>query len=326
MPSLSPSESPSKSPSESPTELPSSSPTEQPTAHPTGHPTRQPTEQPTGQPTGQPTAQPTDFPTAQPTAYPTGPPTAQPTGQPTDFPTTQPTAYPTRLPTAQPTGQPTESPTDLQTYKCEFPDYYSEFAVITKENIYSAAHNVYTKLAAGTNVINPHSTSGVAVDGTVYYGGTFTGLWNKNGNPPQQQIDDLSDAGIDFAHYEWLAQNLKNSNINGKKVIVKTSGTRPGGGCWNLYDFRPSGQGEDNGITLVVFNTSDDICLTGTSDGRQFGPSVLAPFSKVSLRSGAGFIDGNVIARKFTTFKWPNSYGDNLQLHGDAYKGEVLCV
>ena len=41
--------------------------------------------------------------------------------------------------------------------------------------------------------------------------------------------------------------------------------------------------GSNNGKTLIVFTFSDDICLTKTSDGRQFGPSVLAPFSNVAL-------------------------------------------
>ena len=83
-------------------------------------------------------------------------------------------------------------------------------------------------------------------------------------------------------------------------------------------------QGEDNGNTLVVFNTSDEICLTKTSSGRQFGPSVLAPFSKVVLRNEAGYIDGNIVAKKFSTVG--GNFGDGLQLHGDAYDGGVKCI
>ena len=209
------------------------------------------------------------------------------------------------------------------------PDVWSGFSIITKENIYSAAHNVYTDIAAGTNIANPHPTSSVVINGVAYYVDptpSTSGPWHANGG--KIPINALSDIGINFAHFEWLAQNLKDStDVDGKKVIVLTSATPPGGGCWNLFHFRDQdAQGEDNGITLVVFNTPDEICLTGTSSGRQFGPSVLAPFSKVVLRKGAGFLDGTIVARKFSTVRVWGDFGDNLQVHGDAYDGQVKCV
>jgi len=131
----------------------------------------------------------------------------------------------------------------------------------------------------------------------------------------------LSDvSAIDYAHYEWLARNIKSSEADGKKVIVKNAGKD---GCYDLYDFRHNGQVYDNSNTLVVFNTTDDICFKNTSDGRQFGPSVLAPFSKVTL-TRAGFIDGTVIAKEFTTVD--GSYkGTELQLHGSNYNGPIEC-
>jgi hypothetical protein len=64
--------------------------------------------------------------------------------------------------------------------------------------------------------------------------------------------------------------------------------------------------------------------LTKTNDGRQFGPSVLAPFSKVTL-TNAGFIDGAVIAKEFTTVVGSNLGGD-LQLHGAIYNGAIECT
>jgi hypothetical protein len=55
------------------------------------------------------------------------------------------------------------------------------------------------------------------------------------------------------------------------------------GGTYNLHDFVPGGQREDNGKTLVIFNTSEAVTLIKTYDNRQFGPSVIAPFSKVTI-------------------------------------------
>jgi len=182
----------------------------------------------------------------------------------------------------------------------------------------SGAHSAYHQIVVGGKLKNP-SNSHVTVDGKVY-ANTWQGKFNFNRGV--EKINDLSDvSAIDYAHYEWLARNIKSSEVDGKKVIVKNKGKD---GCYDLYDFRPGGQSYDNGNTLVVFNTTDDICFKKTSDGRQFGPSVLAPFSKVTL-TRAGFIDGTVIAREFTTVD--GSYkGTELQLHGSNYNGPIECL
>lgn len=81
-----------------------------------------------------------------------------------------------------------------------------------------------------------------------------------------------------------------------------------------------SAQGENNGQTLVVFTfTEPNICIEKTNSGRQFGPSILAPFAKVIVRD-AGYVDGLVIAREFVTRFTLN------QLHGDFYKGPIECI
>jgi len=186
----------------------------------------------------------------------------------------------------------------------------------------SGAHSAYHQIAVGGKLVNP-SNSQMAIDDKVY-GSSWKGKFNFNSGV--EKINNLNDVpAIDYDHYEWLARNMKSSDINGKMVIVKNTGTDGSqNGCYDLYDFRSGGQGYDNGNTLVVFNTTDDICLTKTRDGRQFGPSVLAPFSKVTL-THAGFIDGTVIAREFTTVD--GSYkGTELQLHGITYNGPIECI
>jgi len=204
--------------------------------------------------------------------------------------------------------------------QCVWPK--EKYSAITKGDMTSAAHNVYQNIAVGGKLTNP-SNAHVAINGKVYYGKSWNGKFNFNGGI--KKINGLEDIDIDFAHYEWLARNMKSSDINGKKVIVKTTGKDGSqNGCYDLYDFRQFGQGYDNGNTLVVFNTKDPICLTKTKDGRQFGPSVLAPFSKVTL-TNAGFIDGVVIAKEFTTVRGSN-LGTNLQLHGKTFNGEIECI
>jgi len=279
---------------------------------PTGTPTNRPTESPTNKPTRTPTDRLTESPTNKPTGTPTNRPTESPTNNPTETSTRVPTRYPTNQPTLEPIAHPKS--------ECVWPE--GDFSAITDGDLISGAHSAYHHIAVGGKLKNP-SNSQMVVNERVY-GGSWEGRFNFNGGV--EKINDLNDVpAIDFAHYEWLARNMKSSEANGKKVIVKNSG-RDGSrnGCYDLYDFRPGGQGYDNGNTLVVFNTTDDICLTKTRDGRQFGPSVLAPFSKVTLIR-AGFIDGTVIAKEFTTVD--GSYlGTELQLHGSNYNGPIKCI
>lgn len=298
--------------------------TSAPTGSPTGtDPTKPPATNPTTDgSTGLPTSRPT---TKEPTAYPTVKPTKSPTNAPTKTPTQRPTINPTKSPTTEPTRAPTKNPTNPPTkaapsHECVWPK--EKFSAITKEDMISGAHSIYHKVVVGGKLKNP-SNSNVVIDGRVYYGKNWEG--NFNFNKGSEKFDDWESIDIDYEHFEWLAQNMKNSDKNGKKVVVKTTGKDGSrNGCYDLYDFRNGGQGYDNGNTLVVFNTTDDICLTKTTDGRQFGPSVLAPFSKVTLKD-AGFIDGAVVAKKFTTVVGSNT-GSELQLHGALYNGAIECI
>ncbi|KAL7552796.1 hypothetical protein ACHAWF_016052, partial [Thalassiosira exigua] len=195
------------------------------------------------------------------------------------------------------------------------------YSVIIEENTNSAAKNVYKKMFVGGNLRNP-SQSSITVGGHVYYG-SMTLPINTNFNGGKTQLSDAGAPPLDFEYYKWLAMHIKAGSYgNGYEVIVET---QPKGSCYDMYDFLgPAAQGSNNGKTLVVFNFSDNVCLTKTSDGRQFGPSVLAPFSKVTL-TNAGYLDGIVIARRFTTVKNGN-IGSEQQLHGVVYAGPVECV
>jgi hypothetical protein len=194
--------------------------------------------------------------------------------------------------------------------------------MITKNDASSAAHMFYTSMAIGGTFYDASVGISSTINGKLYYGG-LAEPYSMNFNGGKEQIQSLSSIGFDFGHFEWLAMNLKSGTYGSKKVFVLTSGTTgSSGGCYTTYDFIPGGQPNTGADVLVVFNTDDEICLTKTSDGRQFGPSILAPFSHVELLGEAGYIDGSVIAKSFSTC---GSNPSNLQMHGKMYSGTIEC-
>ena len=50
---------------------------------------------------------------------------------------------------------------------------------------------------------------------------------------------------------------------------------------------------------LLVFTGTGTVCLTKTYSGRQFGPSVLAPFARVVVLGDVGYVDGFIVARSY---------------------------
>jgi hypothetical protein len=126
--------------------------------------------------------------------------------------------------------------------------------------------------------------------------------------------DALAAAGVDFSVFECLARTAKSYEESGYKVVVFTSG-----GTYTMDDVRPSEfQDYDRGKTLVIFNTSDDVRLA-FGNNRKFGPSVIAPYSQVTIDDNNAFNDGYIVAKSFVSTQ---TY---QQLHGDPYKGAFKC-
>jgi hypothetical protein len=205
----------------------------------------------------------------------------------------------------------------IQAYDCALPPETFDFALVAEGDASIGAHSIYLGVAVGGKLSDGTPDESATFDRTKSYVGSLASNNRFNFNGGISANVPLSEV-VDYEHYEWLAQHAKSSNINGKKVVVVDHG-----GKFNTYNFNNGGQGYDNGNTLVIFNTAEDVTLTKTSDGRQFGPSVLAPFSKVILKGNAGFIDGFVVAKEFTCSG--GSQG-SLQLHGATYKGELECI
>jgi hypothetical protein len=133
-------------------------------------------------------------------------------------------------------------------------------------------------------------------------------------------INSITDAPADvsWSQYEWLSQNVKSSTSGTYKVLVFNYG-----GTFDLYSIRPQGLANDYGNSLIIFNTNQDVFITKTYDGRQFGSSILAPFSRVTIMDNAGFIDGFIIAKELQD---SGLFVGLLAINGYGYKGPLSCA
>jgi len=201
-----------------------------------------------------------------------------------------------------------------------------DYSLITFGNAAIGAHDIYRPIIVGGTLSDgsPYESGNVGnqKSGKSYvnaFAGNVAAMFNNFPNGGFSMISGISDpqTGVIWGQYEWLAQNAVTSTSGAYKVVVVNYG-----GTFNLYDFRSNGQGNDGGKTLVIFNTSSSIILDKTSDGRQFGASVIAPFAKVTVKGDAGYVDGFIIAKEYA-----DSGGNrgSLQLHGVGYDGPLTC-
>ena len=194
--------------------------------------------------------------------------------------------------------------------------------MITLKGAVISAKNVYQKVTLGEDLRDGDPGASKVYNKLVTVGGKLRPsrrpktVWNFNGG--KREGVPLSDS-FRWKDFETLAKTLLPGKYDNKyTVAVFTKG-----GTYDIHDFlSKDAEGDDKGHSLVVFNTQEDVQLDKTRQhpkGRQFGASVLAPFSKVTLKNQAGYVDGVVIAKEFI------SLDSSLQMHGYCYKGPLKC-
>ena len=175
-------------------------------------------------------------------------------------------------------------------------------------------HDNYKAVAVG----------GTLIDGSPNESGNIKGAWQSSYGALKEGRGGFSFATtpksnaklpFEWSAFETLARTAVDLNRNGYRVKVVDQGEEA-----KSYDGAAFGaeQGEDNGHTLAVFTGTGKVTLVKSRYGRQFGPSVLAPFAQVDLTGDAGYVDGIVIAKSV------GCSGQNtgsLQMHGAGYTG-----
>ncbi|CAJ1961337.1 unnamed protein product [Cylindrotheca closterium] len=104
-------------------------------------------------------------------------------------------------------------------YACEIPEVLKKFTLVTKGDAAIGAHSMYVSNLSETD-IDPDTSASKTFDGHVWGGyippreerledGSIIYLRNMTFNGDTTENVGLADAGIDWAHIEWLAQNLE---------------------------------------------------------------------------------------------------------------------
>jgi hypothetical protein len=203
----------------------------------------------------------------------------------------------------------------VNTNGCTLPPNTLDFSIITWGDCTIAGHSMYKGVGIGGAFYDGSPDEYGTIDHTMSYirylnpnnKFHFNGGLTVGETVPQSMYDQLN----------YVANNAVSAKYHdGYEVFVLTRG-----GTYDLYDFIYEGQGENNGKTLVIFRTHEDVILT-SANGRQFGPSVLAPFSKVIVMGDAGYVDGFVIGNSVHT---SGHEANGLQFHGDGYTGPLTC-
>ncbi|CAB9505448.1 expressed unknown protein [Seminavis robusta] len=202
-------------------------------------------------------------------------------------------------------------PADIATEVCAIPPAAFSYSVVTFGNANIAAHSMYYGIAVGGTLTDGSPNESATVDKTKSYIKEKQGQCTFNFNSGVQYGDSCFADNL-YERMNYIATHAQNST----NVVVYTSGgsSRP----YTVDDFVPGGDGNDDGLTLAVFNTYDDIYIADAG-GRQFGPTIIAPNAKVIVLNGAGYVDGAIYAKEL------DAQAGSLQLHGDTFTGTINC-
>ena len=212
---------------------------------------------------------------------------------------------------------------------CQLPAGTRDYSIIAKEDAVIAASAVSGGLAVGGTLADGSPQDAASVDRPSYVQRSVdsTPRFRWNGGI-------IAGRGIPFQwrDFEALANRLETASFDYRAFygalyrvdVVDQGGTYSStdSACVDRRTPPEGAGGEDNGRTLLVFTGEGTICLTSDDLGRQFGPSVLAPFARVLIDGSVGFIDGFVVARSVGSV---GQFGESVQLHNDGYKGEMQC-
>ena len=176
-------------------------------------------------------------------------------------------------------------------YTCSFPCRSNVLAasVVIRDNAVLSAHSFYKGVYVG-GILTDGTPQESATVGAASFVQSFASTGSSSsfgwqGITLGQGFGPQCSVNVDWPAFETLAETiLPGAYAGGFQVYVTNQGGRYDAQdtqCANRYTTFANAQGEDNGKTLFVFTGGGTVCLDKNNYGRQFGPSVLAPFAKV---------------------------------------------
>ena len=226
---------------------------------------------------------------------------------------------------------------------CPLPSWLNGYALATKEFSTLDLHHVDRAILVGGNVSCGDRALHSVIIGSngknpvSFVGGQGRSDCSFNFAPSvellsQQHKDELRDrwVGLENIALDITEKSYQSNDANSyasyliKKVDQGGQYDQGVSGCHMTIDMAQVRvenplHAEDDGKTLLVLTGEGTVCLTNTNEGRQFGPSVLAPFAHIETTDSVGFVDGYIIARS------AHLRGSGTQLHGEAYSGPMSC-
>lgn len=203
-------------------------------------------------------------------------------------------------------------------YDCAIPSTLSSYSFISSGDAEISAKSIDSGVAVGLifQQILPEHT--IDVNGMAYVRDMQADNVHWNGG---LRIGNAVDSAIDFQQFIFLAEMAVDHFTDNEMVFVFTTG---GGTCWSNDDF---GGARVSPNTLVIFNTWQDVCLTQSSDGSTFVPTVIAPFSRVDVQQEIGAVNGTIVARDLVTTGTDPAQLTALEFRGgaNAFNGTIAC-
>lgn len=192
-----------------------------------------------------------------------------------------------------------------------------EFGLIVRDDAVISSHSHYKAFAIGGTLTDASPSASGTVGGHSYVGRSANGFHRfsfAGGVTVGQPLP------FDWQALEYLAMTLQHNAEHSWGVHIHVICS---GGHYDLA--RLYGSSDVNGRaghnTLLVFNTAQSVTIGGTTDGRQFSASVLAPFAHVEVLGTTGYVDGFIIARSFSMKRAANG----VQLHGRCFAHAIVC-
>jgi len=226
-------------------------------------------------------------------------------------------------PSPPPPSPPPTSPPPSAPPPCAFQlDEICRFSLIVRDNAVVSGHTNEGAFAVGGTLTDGTPKQSATVSDHSYVGAI-------NGDHLFHFVNGVTLGAahfpFDWSEFEWLARNLAISSTSGTPWSGYDVHVRCSGGSIGFTDLYPITNPSRSGYnTLVVFNTNEKIIIDSVRGGHvPFSASILAPFSEVEVKFGAGYIDGFLVAKSLTM----DQRGGSLQIHAHCFSGpDLSCV